>query len=488
MSIFTGRKLVTMPISKEEFENDIVGSLQKYLEEAIAIHKTNVKDIKSLHEVYLGKQDILTNKTRYDGSEINNTVVENHSHKIVDFKVGFMYGNPLDYSLLKAQDTDDMTYLNAYLTDANKASLDIEKAQDLYESGLAYQLILPKKSFEIEDIKTDSPFVIKNLPLESTCVVYSSDIPSEELFGLVIGKRKVKNQEKEIYNVFLPKRKIELDDKFNIINDFPQLHNFQPILEYTCNKARMGIIELVVSLQNLLNHINSTQMDDIEQNVNTFMAFYNQRTDDDFLEEYKKFRKERVVVLNTNDPNKPVKVELLKTDLDQSSVNLFYERCIKALYDIASAPQSSGNVTSGGDTGQARLLGNGWESAQNQAQVDQTYLLQYERRLCRNILSICKNFQGCPINNIKPSDIAIKFNINMSNNLLVKAESLKLLNDANMPEKTILNIVGLTNDVDGVGNVWKQNKEEKEQKELQKEVQKQQQAQTNLGISNNEEK
>lgn len=464
MRKLVGRKKVVLPISKEDFYNDIYGSLKKFLGNAISTHNSNVSDIKYLHKVYLGMQDIYYDKKRYDSSSINNKNVENHINKIVNFKVGFMYGNPLDYSVVKAINTDDMTIFNSYMIDSNKASLDIEKAQDLYEFGIAYQLVLPKKQSEIENIDTNSPFLLSNLPVESTCMVFSSDVISEELFGLVTAKRIGKNGMTEnIYNVYMPNRRILLDSDYNIISDDLQAYDFIPIIEYTCNKARMGIIELGLSMQNLINSINSSEMDDIEENINSFIVFLNQRIDDDFKNSLKELKANRVIALNTNNVQAPADLKAFSTSLNLDYVNAFYERTVKALYDITATPQSSGNVTSGGDTGQARLLGNGWESAQNQAQLEQTYLLQYERKLCRYILKICKQNPSCKIDEINASDIDIKFNINMSNNLLVKSESLKLLNDSLLPEKVILKICGLTSDVDGVGNEWIANKKQVQQ-------------------------
>lgn len=474
--ILTGRKKVEIPITKEEFGKDILENLKKYLQNAISTHNKNVKEIKYLHNVYLGNHDILKDKKRYDLSDINNKSIENHANKIVNFKVGFMYGNPLDYSIINSKNTDDLQYFNAYMIDSNKASLDIEKAQDLYECGIAYQLILPRITTEIDDIKTDAPFTLCNLPLEKTCIVYSSDIPNQELFGLVISSKNENNAKKPIYNIFLPQRKIVLNDKFEKISDDIQSHNFQPVIEYTINKARMGIIELGLLLQNQINKINSLQLDDIEENVNSFMALFNQKADDDFIDKFRKLKKERVVLLSTANPQAPADIKMLSSKLEQDAINLFYERTVKALYDICATPQSSGNVTSGGDTGQARILGNGWESAQNQANVDQTYLLQFERKLCRNIISICKKLSNCPIKEISASDIAIKFNINMSNNLLVKSESAKMLSEINLPEKTILSICGLTNDIDGVGDRWIENK---------KMVQEKEQSKINQGVNNN---
>ena len=120
--VFKGREKVIMPISKELFMKDPLIALRKYLNQTIGIFNGNVSDIETLHEYYLGNQAIFS-KLRKDESLINNKVVENHIYKQVNFKVGFMYGNPLEYTITneKKIDTDDMTYLNSYLNDVNKA-------------------------------------------------------------------------------------------------------------------------------------------------------------------------------------------------------------------------------------------------------------------------------------------------------------------------------------------------------------------------------
>lgn len=472
--ILLGRTQVIMPITKEDFYNDIEYALKTYLGGCVDIHNQNVKEIEYLNEVYKGKHDILDDKKRFDSSDINNKTVENHLKTIADFKVAFMYGNPLDYSIMNAKNSDDMKYIIGYFVEQNKASLDVKKAKDLYKFGLAYQMILPKTSSEIKDIKAEAPFKIKNMPVTKTCMVYSDDIPSEPLFGMVIGKRRYVEEDNRlgfVYNIYLPNRRILVSDKYDIIEDVIQSYDFIPIVEYILDEDRMGIVEVGLEAQNALNKADSMQLDEIEENINSFIAFFNQRTDDDFLKKFQDFKKQRVLLLNTNDPQRPADLKMVSCAVNSDAHNLYYERKKKALYDICTTPQGSGNVTSGGDTGQARLLGNGWESAQNQAQLDKTALLEYERQLIKNVLSICTKYQGCPVNEVSVSDIAIKFNINMSNNLLVKAEAVKMLNEAQLPEKTILKATNITNDVDGEGNAWIQNKEKIRQQEMEMEKQ-----------------
>lgn len=469
MEVYTGRRKITIPLTQDEFNQDIINSLKKYISGAVGIHNLNVAEIKYLHKQYLGEQDILTEKRRYDASQINNVLVENHLWKLINFKVGFMYGNPLEYANTNTKkiDVDDMSYLNLYFKDVSKDSLDIKKAQDLYEFGIAYQLVIPSRT-GFDDGK--APFELYSLDVKDAFLVYSADTISVPLFGVILSHRKVNPSDLQpslIYEIYLPNRKIEIRSGDNaVIKNVPQPYNYIPIQEFCLNEDRVGIIEVVLLLQNTINKNNSLQLDDFEQTVNSLIALLNQKVDDDFYEMIKELKQQRMIALTTNNPQAPADIKVINTPLDTNATSTFYERTIKAMYDISSVPQASGNVTSGGDTGQARLLGNGWEASQNQAQVDQTYLMRYERELLSKIIWICKNTAGCPVQNINACDITIKFNINMSNNLLVKAEAMKMLNEIGYPKKHILTFTGATSDVDGVGDAWERNVELEEQKEL----------------------
>ena len=187
---FVGRKKIQIPISKEDFYKNITGNLLEFIGGAVSQHQVNVEEIQALHKEFLGQQTIIKSKKRYDSSEINNIVVENHLFRQVNFKVGFMYGNPLEYTVIneKVVNDDDMLYLNKYIADISKPSLDIEKAQDLFEFGIAYQRIFPKRT-EIEDIENESPFELVNMPIEKTFFFFFNDMPSEKLFVVVLSEK-----------------------------------------------------------------------------------------------------------------------------------------------------------------------------------------------------------------------------------------------------------------------------------------------------------
>lgn len=468
-----GRKKVMIPISKDEFRENPIECLQKHLGTAIGIFNYNVQDIEELHNAYLGNQSILTNKQRYDGSSINNKVVENHIYKQVQFKVGFMYGNPIEYTIINQNkiNSDDLTYLNTYFNDVNKASLDITKAQDLYEFGIAYQLLIPRRTV-VESPESQAPFELYNLNVRNTFIIYSNDTIPEQLCGVIKGKKRIKETIEDVYSVYFENTRIDFSSGYKVVAEYKsQPYNYIPIQEYCLNNDRIGIIEPIYYLQEFINKLDSLELDEIEENVNSFIAFFNQRVDDDFADKVRELKKQRILVLNSNNPSFPADIKMLSSKIDHTSINTLKEMILKAMYDIISVPQASGNVTSGGDTGQARILGNGWESAQNVAQLDKTYLTLYERKMLNNVLWICKQTDRCPIKDLFASDIAVKYNINMSNNLLVKSESLKMLNDINFPEKQALNIVGITNDIDGVGDAWVKRKQEQTLLEQKQEAQ-----------------
>ena len=200
------------------------------------------------------------------------------------------------------------------------------------------------------------------------------------------------------------------------------------------------------------------------------------------MENIEKFREKKTIAIKSNNPATSAKVSTLKQTLSHAEVNQLFDILKREMYDIVAVPQSSGEVSSGGDTGEARILGNGWESAQNQAKVDTLYVSKFERKSLKCIISICKNDSKNKIRKLNANDISIKYDINMSNNILTKTQALSNLDAIDMPEEEALAMVGVTNDSNGVGNKWKLNREKKAREALETE-----QAQNNNNVQNEEQ-
>lgn len=464
---FRGRKKITIPVSKEKFYANPSKYIKYYLGKCISLNNQNQKDYKILNDYYCGVQDILK-KTRLNGdNENNNILIANHLFRQVEFKKGFMVGNPITYSLaVSDKSTEDLTLLQRYFKDCDKSSKDIDKYESLYIAGMASQFIMPRTTDY--DKKNEAPFELFNLEIGNAFKVYSSDTGKEPLFDVVISEQvDDKFVTKKIYNVYfvIPNMndgycvRMTYNDKWETEGDpVKEPFKFLPVIEYSLNKNRLGIVELVLAIQDGINMILSNQIDDIVEFVNSYLVFENQDLGDDWEGEVKKFRKNRAILIKTKNPQVPAKLSLLKQAMQNGEINTAVNLFIDMMYDIVACPKTSGGVTSGGDTGQARILGNGWESAQNQAQVDISYVLQYERELLRKILYVCKEVNT--LEQIFVSDIDIKYSINMSNNILTKAQALRLLYDMHIPYEDALNVTGVTNDSHGLAEKWAKNDEE----------------------------
>lgn len=118
---FRGRKKITIPVSKEKFYANPSKYIKYYLGKCISLNNQNQKDYKILNDYYCGVQDILK-KTRLNGdNENNNILIANHLFRQVEFKKGFMVGNPITYSLaVSDKSTEDLTLLQRYLKDCDK--------------------------------------------------------------------------------------------------------------------------------------------------------------------------------------------------------------------------------------------------------------------------------------------------------------------------------------------------------------------------------
>ena len=483
MREFYGRKKITIPVSKENFNKKPLEYIEHYMQNCLSINEKNQKECEELNDIYLGKQDILS-KTRFNFDENNNNIiVANHHFRQVEFKKGFTVGNPIDYSLRTATKetvSAELTNLKTYLTDEAKAEKDIDKYEDLYKCGMAIQFVIPKR-FDYEYGK-EAPFELMNVELGSGFTVYSNDISGDELFDVIISEE-VNDEYKPItrYYVYF----INPTDNYcylvvydrSLINptiasnftlsknkqETKQPYKFLPLIEYSLNKNRIGVVELVINIAHALNLLQSNQLDDIIDFVNAYIVFEN--VDAKFiLSNIDEFRKKKTISIKSNNPQLPAKVYTLKQTLSHAEVNQLFDILKREMYDIVAVPQSSGEVSSGGDTGEARILGNGWESAQNQAKVDTLYIARYERKLLKDIIAICKDNSKNGITDLGASDIEIKYDINMSNNILTKTQALTNLIGVKMPEEEALAITKITSDNHGVAIKWKANVEEQERK------------------------
>ena len=486
--VFFGRRVLTHSIKKSELTAE---KIRQILPQVLREHQKNANEIDYLYNYYKGKQPILK-KQKNVRPEINNKVLENHAFEIVEFKKAYVYGEPVQYVQKGEKDNQiinpEISDLNRFMESEDKSSRDKELAEWQYICGTAYRWTDVDKDEEDED---DAPFEIRIPDPRRTFVVYSSGIKGEQLFSghysYFSESIQTENGEEfiskyRIVTVYTEKFQCEFKESFGnfeilnlempindtetqLVKEYQLTIKGHRIIEYPLNNARLGLIELVMTGLNALNRIKSDDLDGIDQFIQSLLVFVNQDVD---AEDVVELMALGAVKINSNDPNKPADIKLLTSQLMHSETKIVTDDIYNNVLTICGVPRLN-DKPSGGDTGQARLLGEGWTMADERAKQDELSFKKSERQFLKLILEICKYKNT--LKNLKISDIDIKFTRNKSDNLLVKTQGLMNMQTSQVPPEIAFVTCGLFSDPNDVyqkareyygDELWKQNSNQKE--------------------------
>ena len=436
---YYGRQMITADYTENEMNEK---TISKILTEKFAIHEKNAQEIDYLYNYYKGKQPILE-KTKTVRENINNIVLENNALFAVEFKKGYVFGEPIQYVQRGDTANNEVLTLNSYMTAENKYVKDWELAEWLYICGVAPRLIISEEDNE------ESPFSIYNLDPRTSFVVYENGLGNKKLFGCTYVE---KDDGSKKGTIFTKDKQYVFDGdigKFNVKLAITEknpvgIHLFKsiPIFEYTLNKSRMGIVEVGISMFDALNNISSNDVDGLEQCVQSLVVFVNNDVD---AETFKELMDLGAVKVKSENPSMPADVKLLINDLSHDETKVIYDRIYNNMLTILGIPAKN-DKASGGDTGQARLLGEGWTMADERAKQDELSFKKTAKEELKLILDICKIAPASGIEKLTLKDVDIKFTRNKSDNLLVKAQSLLNLKQAEIAPDIAMTVCGLFSD------------------------------------------
>jgi hypothetical protein len=108
------------------------------------------------------------------------------------------------------------------------------------------------------------------------------------------------------------------------------------------------------------------------------------------------------------------------------------------------------DTNSGGTTKQGSEVANGYENAYNRALTEINTLIQADREVLERVMWICKNTVGNRIESISVSDIEIKYDINLTDNILTKSQAYGTFIQT-MPPAMALRMCRLSNDPEAEG-------------------------------------
>lgn len=504
---YSGIKKIKIPKLDADFVDVDKGQevLKKYLPSILQQHKKNRVKIKYLYEYAFGNQDISEKKRLYNkDAKNNNIIVENHAFRQISFKTGFIESEKRDYSHKTDSLNQEIQYLDIYFTDCDFFSKDKDLKEWVYATGIGATYQCPRTDIikvEIDgktkkevykykgpadgfDIKTECPVSFDVVDPADNFVVYSSVRGENPLFCLSLVQ--VEKKDATIYSdvdydyeLYIETRyaryKARCSKTFDGFQDL-QLEvakavNDMPMIEHAINQKRIGLVELNRDLFNSINTLISNTTDMVVDGANVIMVFKNTDIDQDTINDMK--NKGAVILhdVQDNKNNSEAKLETITITIPFEGLNSFYEERVTQAYDIAGVPLASGAVTSGGDTGQARLLGGGWNNAYVIIKNDISSLLKSDYAVLRSFLKLCKLVPACPIRDLAASQVDIKYHINQSDNLLVKAQAMAQLYQINMPKEEILKATGLFSDTCSVGQKWEETDQEAKKEQEQQEEQ-----------------
>jgi SPP1 family phage portal protein len=379
-------------------------------------HNQNANEIDYLEKYYRGYQPIL-GKRKDIRPSINNIILENNAYFVVNFKVGYVFGEPIQFIQRGDIANPEVGILNGYAVAEDKYDKDSELAESVYTAGIGHRLVLPNNN-------DDSPFDIINLDSKCSFIVYSSKDPAHsKLMGVTFTKG-VRNNliEGSVYTDtgYYTFERPSTGNAFNVKFKEPHYLGTIPIFEYHFNKWRLGIIEVVMSIFNAINRIDSGDLDGLEQYIQSLLVFVNNEIDP---ETYKDVMDLGAVEISTADPSRPADIKLLQNEISHENTEVLHKRLLNTAFTILGIPTQT-TRTSGGDTGAARQLSDGWTMAQQRAKQEENAFKRCSKDEIKLVLRICRDTKDSDIKKLMLKDIDQKLPRGRDDNFLVRAQGL----------------------------------------------------------------
>ena len=212
-----------------------------------------------------------------------------------------------------------------------------------------------------------------------------------------------------------------------------------PVIEYPNNDRRLSDIEVTITMTDELNKMQSDRMNGVEQFVQAFMLFKNCQIDE---ETFKNLMAAGALSIKDSAEGRSADARMLTAELSQDGTQVSKDDVYQNLLIVQGMPGRQEN--SGGDTGQAVALRNGYYAEDKRAELRIPIFQRSERMMLRvvlNKLRVMREF------NLAISDIDIRPKRSKLENMLVKAEVLKILHDVGIDDAIAIKTINLFADV-----------------------------------------
>lgn len=411
-------------------------------------HAVNRNQMEYLFKYERGSQPIL-DRTKSIRPEICNVVIENHASEVTDFTVGYQAGNPINLvarsvnAELKHSD-GRIVKLNEMLAEENKQAKDIELFRNFHICGVAYLMVLPK------DVQTGtSPFDLLVLDPRNTFIVYSNDAYERPMLAVTYSVLQNGTRRVTAYsNDYVYDFGVDPTGGTNNFTVVPNVLRMIPIIEFAANSDYAGCFEKAIPLMDAINDINSNRVDDIEQFVQSILWLHNAELSDEAKQELKSgggLLQTRSVG-NGQDAKVVYLTQTLNQNETQTYVNYLYEQILQ----ICGVP--SREKASGGNTGSAMYLSNGYEQAESRAKAMESMYSRSMLQVVELILRICKLSKAvdADVKQLETRFIDVEFSRDRTYDLASRTNALATLINTGIEPLHAMRTVDLFNDVETV--------------------------------------
>lgn len=467
---------ITIPIRPQELS---IGVITKYLEMIYALFEQNATKIKRDYDKYCLDHEILLKLRPHDDTEVNNIVLIPALKSIVDWKTGYVFGNPIKYAQSKTIDTDDINYLNKYVRNACQRSVDKEVGKWAYATGVGFYFIEPKS--EDFDIEVEAPYEIYCRPSDTCAKVYSSFGAKKPLFDILYTtydeiiesghKRTVK-----VLDIYTPstlytfeKRDLE---KFALVNTQVRgLYRHLPLVEKRWNTDGIGIVAMGDTMQNAIDKLISNGLDNVEDIVNEIFIYKNVNlgmTTEEQKRKHTAMKRNGAVVLTQNGQYE-ADLTTISPKMSLAEIREMFSVVNSVFHSSVGVPMEVSNTNSGGTTKQGSEVANGYDNAYDRAIDDINTFIKADTELLEKIMWICKSTKDNKMDNLAPSEIEIKYSLNLTDNMLTKSQSYGTFIQT-MPPAMALRFCRLSNDPEAEGKLIEEYMAQKEQRAAQQQT------------------
>ncbi len=383
---------------------------------AFNVHKQNVTDINYLLDFDMGIQPLQRKEPKKYRADIDCTCIDNVAHEVVEFKLGFDWGNPITLVQRGEKDsgTVDEAQAISLLNEGYEAEDNKSKTQKLARfieiAGIGHTYVETRKKDEWQE--GDSYFSLSVLDPRCAFVIYSSyHIDQRVMLGVTY--RHDKSTGNNYFTCFSKDRRYEIVNLEEIINgevieeDKRWRHKNRsgeinplgrnPITEYIRSYDRTGAFEHQLSEMNNLNLMLSDFSNDVEQNTQAIFHTNDVEFPKEIITDENGNEKEVVKKLKTGDWLQTYTPQDGKTPIVEAlAINYDYEGMLNNIQqararilqkcDVPSRADNASNIT-----GLATDTATGWNAAENAANKKQNIIEGCKMAEVEVVLAAIKN-------------------------------------------------------------------------------------------------